>query len=257
MEGAQFYRGALPAATDGPAVLAFSFSSPRIAPGLQGKAGGGNVPKSCTAIAIYLEGDVGYWVFPPETIDPLSLDSLTFNVKVSFSNQLAPGMHTIVVRAADDHGNYGPPATADLTTDSEAPANTTLTVTLTWDTEADLDLHLVTPSGTTIWAKNINSNNPSNDPDYTTGGILDFDSNANCQIDGRRKEVIYWTQPPPSGHYIARVDAYSLCGESQATWSVVVAGAASGMASGYSLDRDTAYPHDANAGVTALEFDVP
>src|SRR5262249_3084337 len=147
--------------------------------------------------------------------------------------------------------------TAELTTDSTPPPDTTLSVTLAWDTEADLDLHLVTPSGTTIWAKNINSNDPSTNPDYTTGGILDFDSNSNCQIDGRRREMIYCPQPPPSGHYIARVDTFSLCGEIYANWTVTVAGAASTMASGHSVDRDTAFPHVAMAGVTAVEFDVP
>jgi hypothetical protein len=256
VDGAQFYRGTLPQAMDGPQVLAFSFSSPRIAPGLMGKQGGGNVDKSSTAVAAYLEGDPGYWIFTPGTIDPLSLDSLTFNLKVSFSPLLTDGKHTIVVRAANADGHFGPPATADLTTDSAAPPDTQLTVTLSWDTEADLDLHLVLPAGTVIWAKNINSVDPNQNPDWQSGGILDFDSNANCQIDGRRREMIYWTTPPPAGHYLARVDTYSLCGESYANWTVTVAGVASGMASGHSLDRDTAYTHDSMAGVTALQFDV-
>jgi uncharacterized protein YfaP (DUF2135 family) len=130
-------------------------------------------------------------------------------------------------------------------------------VTLSWDTQADLDLHLVLPTGTTVWAKNLNSVDPNQNPDPTSGGILDYDSNGNCQIDGRRREVVYFNQPPPAGHYLARVDTFSLCGEAQANWTVEVAGAASKKASGFSRDRDTAFAHDAAAGVTAIEFDVP
>ena len=43
---------------------------------------------------------------------------------------------------------------------------------------------------------------------------LDFDSNANCVIDGRRQEnVIFPTGSPPPGVYTVRVDASSLCGQ--------------------------------------------
>jgi uncharacterized protein YfaP (DUF2135 family) len=133
-----------------------------------------------------------------------------------------------------------------------------LVISLSWDTQSDLDLHVVTPSGAIIWAKNINSNDPQTSSDWMSGGILDFDSNSNCQIDGLRREDAYWTEPPQPGHYIVRVDAYSLCGQGQADWTVTAQlnGMSLGKASGFLHDSDTAYPHDANAGVTALEFDV-
>jgi hypothetical protein len=251
-DGAQFVRGALPSPAGGPDVITFGFNSSRVAPGLRGKAATGNVPRTAHALAIALDGDVGYWIFTPGATDPQSLQTLQFSVKVSFSPRLSLGKHVISLEAADGAGNYGEPATAELQTDSLPPGNATLTVTLAWDVQADLDLHLVLPDSTVVWAKNINSTN-----DGTLGGILDFDSNANCQIDGRRQESVYWTTPPPAGHYIARVDAYSLCGEAQANWTLTVGGAAMGKASGWMRDRDTAYPHDANAGVTAIEFDVP
>jgi hypothetical protein len=244
---AQFIRGPLPASSDGPAISAFSFNSQRVEPGLEGKGGGGNVARDTASIALMLQGDVGYWVIIPGAVDPQNLDTLTFSMKASFSPRLSLGMHTVIAQAANSAGRFGPQATANLMTDAVPPDMNTLSVTLTWDTEADLDLHLVIPDGTVLWAKNIAD---------SSGGILDYDSNSNCQIDGRRKEVAYWTTPPPSGHYIARVDAYSLCGEAQANWTLVVDGAATGKATGWMRDRDTAYAHDANGGVTAIEFDV-
>ena len=82
----------------------------------------------------------------------------------------------------------------------------TLLVSLRWDTEADLDLHVVIPNGTVrsdddrIWSKPRRPPGQMVDAGaYKSGGILDFDSNANCVIDGRRQENVSWTVAPPSG----------------------------------------------------------
>lgn len=257
VDGAQFYRGQPPAAEDGPAMVSFTFSSTHVAPGMKSKPAGGNVTIDTTAIAVWLDGDVGYWIIEPGAIDPMVLNQLTFAVKLSFSPFLPNGKHTVSARAANAKGQFGPPLSAEIDA-SSVPGNSTLLISLEWDTQADLDLHVVTPSGAIIWAKNINSADPTTDPDWMAGGILDFDSNSNCVIDGLRREDAYWTEPPPTGHYVVRVDAYSLCGEIQADWTVTAQldGMSLGEASGFARDRDTAYPHDANAGVTALEFDV-
>ena len=88
---------------------------------------------------------------------------------------------------------------------------------------------------------------------------MDFDSNASCVIDGRRQENVVWKVPPPSGHYVARVDAFSMCSELAAHWSVDVrlGGAIVAHAQGSSFDSDTRFGHDRGAGVLAVEFDVP
>jgi hypothetical protein len=256
VDGAQFYRGPAPAASDGPAVSSFVVTSGLVAPGQTQKPLSGQVPASARAVVLYLDGDVGYSVITPGATDPQSLDQLDFSARLSFSPLLPEGKYTLVGRAVDAAGHFGPRAEAELETASTAPDGATLEITLSWDTQADLDLHVVTPSGVILWAKNINSAPPNA---WQTGGILDVDSNANCQIDGRRRETARWSAPPPSGHYIARVDAFSLCGEVQADWTVsaTLDGASLGRASGYARDSDTAFAHDAAAGVTALQFDVP
>lgn len=76
-------------------------------------------------------------------------------------------------------------------------------VTVTWDTDTDVDLHLVEPDGTEIYWGH---------PSASDGGTLVEDSNTACAIDGRDREVISWpTGTPPSGTYTVRVDYYSAC----------------------------------------------
>jgi hypothetical protein len=257
--GAQFFRGATPTTTDGPAITNFYPTTTRLAPGIKGWPLSGQAPLDATAIAIYFEGDKGYWIVQPGTVDPQLLDVLNFSASLSFAASLPPGQYKLLGRAIDQNGEWGAPAEVDLHT-ADVADNATLTVSLAWDTEADLDLHLVTPTGE-VWAKRINSTPkppPGTTPDpnaWKSGGILDFDSNGNCIIDGRRKENVYWTQPPPSGHYIARVDAFSLCGEADAIWTVTTS--LGGMAQGRALPTDTQFDHGEGAGVTALEFDIP
>jgi hypothetical protein len=167
--------------------------------------------------------------------------------------------------AIDDQGHFGPPHMLMLAVKDAQPQGL-LVVSLSWDTEADLDLHVVQPDGIEIWAKNINAfvppgpMDPPADPDtISAGGILDFDSNSSCQIDGRRLENVVWKKTVPSGHYLVRVDTYSLCAAPYAHWGVkAVAGeAVLGQSHGESVDTDTRDAGQMGAGVLALEFDIP
>lgn len=265
VDGAQFERGAMPAAMNGPAVTSLLVTSGRLAAGLIGKPISGLVPLEVRAVALALDGDVGYWIVQPGRIDPQTLTQLGFSARLSFSPKLTAGNYRLIARAVDAAGHFGPISDADLTISASAADGAMFAMTLEWDTQADLDLHVVTPSGVEIWAKNINSAEPpapgqTADPNaWQAGGILDFDSNANCVIDGRRRETVYWTQPPPSGRYLARVDTYSMCGEAQANWTVTatLGGQPAGRAFGFSRDNDAAMKHEAGAGVTALTVDVP
>lgn len=264
LSNAQFYRGKPPAVTDGPPVTQLIPSPNLIRRGPNGNVSG-SVPRQVVAVAVYLEGDVGYWIVTPGNLDPTQLDQLSFGASASYPRDLPAGSYTLKAQAADTRGHFGAPISFDLKTEDVTTADTLL-VSLAWDTEADLDLHLVTPDGTEVWSNKINSlpppvpGQPMDPNGYKAGGILDFDSNANCLIDGRRVENVYWTLTPPSGHYIARVDTYSMCGEAQANWNlrVTLADQTLGLSSGYSRDNDAAaFPHGAGAGVKAFEFDIP
>lgn len=87
-------------------------------------------------------------------------------------------------------------------------------VTVAWDTDADVDLHVVDPEGVEIyWA---NRQSPS-------GGQLDLDSNAACAGDNVRNENISWPVGAAlQGAYTVRVDYWANCGASETNYTVVI-----------------------------------
>jgi hypothetical protein len=268
VQNAQFVAGAMPSETSGPKVTEVDSNNNSVRPGQQGKSLTGRLGAGATAVAIGFDGDAGYWIVPAGVEDVIVPGEFDFAARLSFSPLLPPGMRDLLLRAVDGNGGFGPIETLGLTTQS-APPDGKLVISLSWDTEADLDLHVLLPDGVTeIWAQHASSYvlPESGIPDpagVAAAGFLDFDSNAQCVIDGRLVENVLWrktTGMPPSGHYQVRVDAFSLCGQPEARWRVqaLLDGAPLGSAAtGVSLDGDTRFPHQKGAGVLALEFDVP
>ena len=170
-----------------------------------------------------------------------------------------------MVRAADARGVLGAPATVPLSSVAMGTPSGALVISLRWDTESDLDLHVVIPGGVEVWAHNINSYQmppPGTVADplaWQQGGILDFDSNAGCVIDGRRQEDVVWQAAPAAGTYVVRVDTASLCGTPAARWTVnaVLNGVSLGASEGEALPSDVRFSKGAGSGVQALVFDVP
>ena len=89
-------------------------------------------------------------------------------------------------------------------------------ISLSWDTNADLDLHVVEPSGEEIYYYNSISN---------SGGTLDLDSNAECSRGPRNENVTWPSGRAPRGHYVVRVNHWSNCGARLTNYVVrVIAG---------------------------------
>jgi hypothetical protein len=87
-------------------------------------------------------------------------------------------------------------------------------VTAAWDTDSDVDLHVVDPAATEIYWGNRQS--PS-------GGQLDLDSNAACAIDSVRNENITWgVGTAPQGTYTVRLDYWSNCSASETNYTVLI-----------------------------------
>ena len=95
------------------------------------------------------------------------------------------------------------------------PSTSALQVTATWDTGADVDLHVIEPSGVEIyWA------NPGPTP---SGGVLDGDSNQECRSSAAgSKEVVHWNAGGPNGTYIVRLDYYASCNAAATNYAVVI-----------------------------------
>ncbi len=260
---AQYFRGAAGDGS-GPAITDVESPNNTIRAGEQGKHLSGRVGAGGQAVALQLDGDPGYWVVPVGPEDVLMPGELTYDARLSFAPTLAPGPHTVALHAVDAAGAFGAASPILLNAQSDA-VDGTLVVSLAWDTEADLDLHVIDPNGVEIWARHLSNFVPPQpgdpiDPDkLAAAGWLDFDSNSQCVLDGRRQEDVLWKKPPPAGVYTVRVDTFSLCGEAGARWAVTATldGMQLGAVAGVSGDADTRMPHEAGAGVLALQFAVP
>lgn len=279
--GGQFIAGELLASDpmsppSGPSVRSVASTNNRIYPGLQNRAVSGTVESTATGIAIGLAGDEGHWIIPSDIVDQTSPPDLTFSARGSFSKGLAPGPQQLVFRAVSRDGLMGASYVQTLNLVA-TPIAGSLVILLEWDSQADLDLHVVAPAtgslATTpdpetveIWSKHRNSlakRSPIDPPftaaDLAASGNLDFDSNAQCAYDGRNDENVIWGQPPPPGHYVVRVDAFSLCGAATVRWHAAAFSEGTPVADAYGqmLDIDTTRPHVTGAGITAFELDVP
>lgn len=104
-------------------------------------------------------------------------------------------------------------STANLGPYTDSPVNVVqvgsgdIQVSVSWDVESDVDLHLVEPgaSGEEIYYGNGSS---------TAGGVLDLDSNPACFIDHVKNEnITYPSSAPPHGTYTVRVDYFDECSE--------------------------------------------
>jgi hypothetical protein len=264
--GGQFYRGSIDklASADAPGVVDVLNSQNVITPGLQDKQLSGRLNPGSTAVAIGFAGDIGYWILAADVPDADSPTQPTFHSSLSFSDSLPQTSYDLLVRAVSTPNDFGPAAHVSLDVEPSLPPTGALVVSLWWDTEADLDLHVVDPYGVEIWAGNINSydryaTTPAPDAGVLDeDGILDFDSNSGCVIDGRCNENVVWSLAAPVGDYVARVDTFSLCGNSAARWTVeaLLNGISLDKAEGEALPSSQRFSKGKGSGVTALSFTV-
>lgn len=119
---------------------------------------------------------------------------------------------TVTFAVAGSDGVYGPYATMGV--HAIAVAGGDIQVSVTWNTDADVDLHVVEPSGAEIYYGSTTSG---------TGGELDIDANAACSVSGLTQENIGWPAGSAApGTYIVRVDYWDACGAVQTDYIVTV-----------------------------------
>lgn len=265
VDGASFVRGDLPAGTSGPGVRSVTTAA-TFAAGATDRSLSGELDPEATAVAFALAGDLGYWVLRADVPSASALDAPTFATLVSFARRARTGARELVVRAVDRDGRFGPPLVKPIILTDRARPDGQLVISLTWSEKADLDLHVVDPRGVEVFERNPSSYEPPPagsppEPPGTPhdGGVLDIDGNGSCVLDGRGAENVVWSDPPPPGRYLVRVDTFSLCGDPVARWRVeaFLHGVRVGAAEGISTETDTRFSHTRGAGVLALELDVP
>jgi hypothetical protein len=143
---------------------------------------------------------------------PLPAPTTSADLLITFPQSLPSGNFELYISAADPTGTVG--TMAERSFDALIVGTGDVQVTLAWDADSDVDLHVVDPGGFEIfWA----------DRQSPSGGELDLDSNAGCAIDGVRNENITWgVGVAPQGTYTVRVDYWSSCDVSETKYTVLI-----------------------------------
>ena len=118
----------------------------------------------------------------------------------------------LMVSAVDAGGAVGPP-------DCHVVINAPVTfgdvqVTVSWDSDADLDLHVADPNGDEVYF----------DTDVVaSGGVLDLVAGGRCSASGLRNEHVTWSNgTPPPGLYEVRVTHDDNCDATETNYVVSV-----------------------------------
>jgi hypothetical protein len=274
VDGAQYRPGAFPGANGGPQVEQAVAARPTIVLGTNDDNLHAVLEPAARAAILGIPGARGAWIVtagPPdfETPGQPSLH-LTFGA----GEALGPGPFELDIAAVDADSRIGDAFPLSLVAAEDAPPDGDLVIGLEWTGTADLDLHVIDPTGAEVWVEHPNTyqqpppGTPGVDPcGWATGGILDHDANAGCTRDGRPSEHVIWKTRTcgtqmyapviAAGTYTVRVDARSLCSDASAAWAVSVyrTGALAGAARGIATPYDVQYaPHGAGAGITALQL---
>ena len=179
----------------------------------------------------------GWWLIPAGDIDGTQTPpGYTLAATADFNDTLPVGPTFLVGVALDAQGHAGPQFQQLACISSNGPAGTAAcngpvppvaAITLSWDTQVDLDLQVVAPDGTIV-----NAGHPTLHEPPKTGAVdpnaprLNRDSNANCQIDGQRSESLIWPTVPadkgtteyPSGSYLIYANLFDPCGQQAVTF---------------------------------------
>jgi hypothetical protein len=171
----------------------------------------------------------GHWVVPVDGPDVTQNNELLFDLVVSFTRDLPFGLQTLDFVALDASAQGGPRYATQLCLLPEVAAGSywacdaaitppNAVVSLSWDTNVDLDLVVVTPSGKLVTSKTPTTVLATGPIDSTTAadpsvGTLSRDSNADCDIDGIRLESLVFPGEPPPGEYLVYARLHQACGE--------------------------------------------
>jgi hypothetical protein len=230
--------GARAAADAGPgalSILGVMFASTQVVPGVAGKSFSGNVTDDAAAVGVRIAGmGTGYWIVPVGPPDAMIAGALTFSISASFQASDAPGLHELQFVAIGAAGNAGKQFDLQVCIDSRIPDNghacdpntppPAAVFSLRWDTNFDLDLHVVTPDGVdytpeTPYGEPLEAgarSAPSGAP------YIDRDSLRACVPDGLRQEDLIFPDALPKGVYEIYVDPYAACGQTAVHFTFTV-----------------------------------
>ena len=196
-------QGSPPAAGAGPSITA-----PVAGDGITG--GSALLPLASGAlfreVAVYVQGIDGYYVAR------LPYDLTSVKAVITVGGRAPELDFNVVFAVANANGAWGPPDATSVSGVEVAGGD--VQVSVTWNNDADVDLHVVDPSGEELYYGHRSS---------ASGGELDIDANAACSTTPLWQENVGWaSQTAPSGLYTVRVDYWSSCGNAQTDYIVTV-----------------------------------
>ena len=162
-------------------------------------------------LIVGLEGNAGYFQVPLS--GSTGQEALSVFLRAYASYESPPPLLPIRVAMRDVFGRISPYGAVLYTVVPVGSGD--IQVSVSWDTETDVDLHVIDPYGCEIYYGKKTG--------CASGGELDLDSNAGCGIDHVNNENIYW--PPgqaPVGTYTVGVDFWSDCDNQPANYVVTI-----------------------------------
>lgn len=176
-----------------------------------------------TGLFIQLEGADEYFVIPGSDLDAngtqytvdffgptpaegveLVIDELiqgTIIIQAFYGSASEEELVQASFTGSDDSSNWSPSTYVDCI--GQPARSGALQYSLTWDTDADLDLYVVEPDGTEIWYGSAFRLDYSGETS-PAGGTLDVDD-----TDGYGPENIFYQSSPPAGTYTGWVEHFS------------------------------------------------
>jgi len=160
---------------------------------------------------VAVDGEDGYYA------DLVTLGPQPLGFDFVLSPDAGPGEHVLVAALDDGTGSATAPAPGPFFSWPISIASfgdTDVLVSLSWATDADVDLHVRDPAGDEVsWET----------PTVESGGELDNDGASNCGGDAIRTEDVYWpADTAPSGTYTVFLDYYDDCGAELTDYQVTV-----------------------------------
>jgi len=257
----QFFSGSFPSNEGGPAVTSTAGYRTSVIPaGTVAKNFSGNAAEGALSIALAFEGlGSGYWVTPVGPPDQETKGELTWKLICNFAHDLPTGPHNLRFAAANRDGRFGATSLLEVTATPFLPQGHVV-ASLAWGNDADVDLHLISPSGKELDPKHFSTTAIDEDTmkPLPGGGTLDRDSIANCIPDGRRIENVVWasdaTQAPEAGTYTVVAHLFNACGRpaTNFVFDLYIDGQATEHQAGVLLDIDA--DNGAGPGLYVTQF---
>jgi hypothetical protein len=173
-------------------------------------------------VAVALENlGTGYWVVPVGALD-VSTQQPSWDIVADFGRDIPQGYRNLNYVAIDGNGVAGRLQSQKICIASRVPDGfqgcdpnakpPAAIISLSWDTNVDLDLQVQAPDGTFIDSKNPATVVPDAGATLPpSAGRIDRDSNGYCVIDGIRVENLIWPTVAPQGRYGIYVNLFDSC----------------------------------------------